>query len=43
MSMRRSFEPEFKEQAVLHALNSQLSQSQISEELGIPRACCRDG
>lgn len=34
MSKRRSFEPEFKEQAVSLALNSQLSQSQISEELG---------
>ncbi|MYD80130.1 MAG: transposase [Gammaproteobacteria bacterium] len=35
MSKRRSFEPKFKEQTVALALNSRLSQTQISEELGI--------
>lgn len=38
MSKRRSFEPEFKEQAVSLVLNSQLSQTQISEELGISQS-----
>lgn len=38
MSKRRSFEPEFKEQAVALVLNSQLSQTQISEELGISQS-----
>lgn len=38
MSRRRSFEPEFKEQAVSLVLNSQLSQTQISEELGISQS-----
>ncbi|MCY4142657.1 MAG: transposase [Gammaproteobacteria bacterium] len=38
MSKRRSFDPEFKEQAVSLALNSRLSQTQICEELGISQS-----
>ncbi len=38
MSKRRKIEPELKEQAVSLVLNSQLSQTQISEELGISQS-----
>ncbi|MXW54342.1 MAG: transposase [Gammaproteobacteria bacterium] len=38
MYKRSKCEPEFKEQAVSLALNSQLSQTQISEELGISQS-----
>ena len=38
MSKRRTFDPEFRRQAIALVLNSELTQTQISEELGISQS-----
>ena len=38
MTTRRTFDPEFKQQAISLALNSELTQTRISEELGISQS-----
>ena len=38
MSKRRTFDPEFRRQAIALVLNSDLTQTQIREELGISQS-----